>query len=359
MIKYKTNTNFIKYDIEKIKEAVDYISSVFSRGIDIVQDDVDKLVEKIDIIKNSRSIKKEESIEERVETEDEALEYFGKNFVQEYLDLLKYCDENNLTPCIHGTSMKSAREIIDEGLNYRSPDITSTAVPMGLEDLLKFSTLLNWPHRQYKGLVFLGIPKESEGKFWRKINEKMEEGSLESKYAYNYCVPSEFILGVLDIEGKNIIKNSKFTLEHNYDKYITDRELHFGKINKSINGAEIDDADFVEAEEESCWGHADYQLEEIDVEEDMFKNFEDMLGSLNALKNYYYNNEYRKEKELKHIEELIKNYLDKMVSNKEKLKNKTIEEYNKKNIGEESYFIKDYNEKTVEDFRDESEWLDW
>ena len=111
-------------------------------------------------------------IKERHETEEEAREYFGQDFIDQFDSLLTRLDQEETLLAIHGTTPNSCESIMQEGLQYRSPGILSTAViqdmAYGTEEMHydQYETLLNWPHRLYQGLVLIAIPYEcyySEG----------------------------------------------------------------------------------------------------------------------------------------------------------------------------------------------------
>lgn len=75
--------------------------------------------------------------------------------------------------------------------------------------------MLNWSHREYKGLVLLGIPQDSDYQVWREPTEK-------DKFDTGYYIDNSFVFGIMDMNDLKIELNPNFQLEHNYDDMIED-----------------------------------------------------------------------------------------------------------------------------------------
>lgn len=158
----------------------------------------------------------EECVERIHETEDEAKAYFGEEFVERLEEIIQYCDEKNLKLLLHGTSPENVPTILDEGLKSRINDLSYTSIPLNRP--IPYSTLLNWPHREYKGIVLLAIPTECLTRYGNEISP-IWNGEKSSYHSINYTLSPEFILGGLDIEHKSIIMNDAFSCEHDYSKF--------------------------------------------------------------------------------------------------------------------------------------------
>ena len=182
-----------KYDVQTVKKAKKFLTEKFMRGD--YGESKETIQEFISILENVlASLKSEEiDVERKVrESEDEARQYFGEDFVRRFEQIRKYCTENNLMLAIHGTNPQLLDSIRQNGLEYQRPEILSTALIQTGTDLEEtysnFSGLLNWPHKELKGLILLGIPSECNGvlshgeketkPLWLRISQ---EGDYEKK----------------------------------------------------------------------------------------------------------------------------------------------------------------------------------
>lgn len=228
MIEYNGVKKEYIYDKNKINKLLDFVrscnlynSSLFSK---------EKCSELIDIINEFSSSIKERLLPvklSRKETESEARNYFGEELIDEFDSLLTNLDNDEVMVALHGTLPETAEVICKAGLQYKLPNLTSTSILQnmnyGIEDMhyKDYSTLLNWSHREYKGIVILGIPYEcfyKEG-LWNKFKDE------DSEFSQNYRIDPDFIVGYLDVENKKIIRNPKYSRKHNYDGYVPDNEV--------------------------------------------------------------------------------------------------------------------------------------
>lgn len=180
-------------------------------------------------------IKREvETTLERPETEEEAKAYFGADFVSQFNALLTELEAQETVVAIHGTNEEIAPLIADTGLQYNYPQLLSTVVIQETEfgvkpvEYTNFSGLLNWPHKNYKGLVLVAIPYEC---FYK---EGLWEHYKDSQYGQNYRIPAEFIRGYVDVPFRKIVLNPKYKRDHDYTGLEPDLDtFHKRNINNS------------------------------------------------------------------------------------------------------------------------------
>lgn len=168
MKKVIEKTNMYQFDVQTVIKARKFLTEKYMRGD--YGESKETIHEFISILEDILSSLKTEEIEveRRVrESEDEARQYFGEDFVRQFEQIRKYCTENNLMLAIHGTKPQLLDSIQQNGLEYQHPEILSTAFIQTGTDLEEtysnFSGLLNWPHYESKGLILLGIPSECNG----------------------------------------------------------------------------------------------------------------------------------------------------------------------------------------------------
>lgn len=227
MIEYNGVKKEYVYDKDQINQLLDFV-----RGCNLYNSSLflkEKCSELIEVINEFSSSIKERLLPvklSRKETESEARSYFGKELIDEFDGLLTSLDNDEVMVALHGTLPETAKTICETGLQYKLPNLTSTAVLQnmnyGSEDMhyKDYSSLLNWIHREYKGLVILGIPYEcfyKEG-LWNKFKDE------ESEFSQNYRIDPDFIVGYLDVENKRIVRNPKYSRKHNYEGYVPDNE---------------------------------------------------------------------------------------------------------------------------------------
>ena len=199
-------------DQELGKEIVTYLKC--NTFYDATKEKVTELMDMLDKFVNKYKME-EVPVALRIhETEEEAREFFGNDFIQEFDDLMQKVDKEECVMAIHGTSVDSAKSIAKEGLYYNNPALLSTAViqDRSLDGYQNYEMLLNWPHREYKGLVLLGIPYEC---FYK---EPLWEKQHVRKYGeWGVKIRPEYIIGYIDVLDKKILYNSGFKRNHNYD----------------------------------------------------------------------------------------------------------------------------------------------
>lgn len=233
MKKVIEKTNMYQFDVPTVIKARKFLTEKYMRGD--YGESKETIHEFISILEDIlSSVKTEEiEVERRVrESEDEARQYFGEDFVKQFEQIRKYCTENNLMLAIHGTKPQFLDSIQQNGLEYQHPEILSTAFIQTGTDLEEtysnFSGLLNWPHNESKGLILLGIPSECNGvlshgetetkPLWLRVSQ---EGDYEKKYRIN----PEFIIGQIDVDKKVIQENPTFSLSHDYSGLEYDYDL--------------------------------------------------------------------------------------------------------------------------------------
>lgn len=233
MKKVIEKTNMYQFDVQTVINARNFLTEKYMCGD--YGESKETIHEFISILENILSSLKIEEIdvERKVrESEDEARQYFGEDFVRRFEQIRRYCTENNLMLAIHGTEPQLLDSIQQNGLEYQLPEILSTTFIQTGTDLEEtysnFSGLLNWPHKESKGLILLGIPSECNGvlshgeketkPLWLRISQ---EGDYEEKYRIN----PEFIVGQIDVDKKVIQDNPTFSLSHDYSGLEYDYDL--------------------------------------------------------------------------------------------------------------------------------------
>lgn len=234
MIDYIEEDNYYKFDIGKVEEARNFCNEKFTQGsYGFTQETAEQMCKLVQEIVDSCIKERRDRNCQRKETEEEAKEYFGEDFIQEFEEIRRFCSEHGISLAIHGTGINSARKIQEEGLEYRTPQILSTAIfqekTTEEHDYQKYSDLLNWPHRHYKGLVLVGIPDECAGVYDEisktGVKPLWELHDSEERYEKHYTINSEFILGYIDVEKKEIVQNPNFSLSHNYEGLEFDTDI--------------------------------------------------------------------------------------------------------------------------------------
>ena len=199
----------------------DYIENCTREDVSIIVDAIKNFLDNIKIEKHIVTV-------EQHETEEEAREYFGQKFISDFDQLLTKLDKQQTVVALHGTSISNCSPICDNGLKYKSPSLSATAylqsMAFGAHDMhyQQYESLLNWKHKDYKGLVIVAVPYEcyyKEG-LWNHF-QKLGK----SIYEQDYKIDPDFIVGYIDVEEKRIAINPKYNRKHNYSKYEKDMEL--------------------------------------------------------------------------------------------------------------------------------------
>ena len=218
------------YDTDLVKEALYYIEQGYYDRGQVSKEVISRIANTASQVLSS--IKKQPiTIDTEVsETEDVAREYFGDDFIAQFEEIRKRLAEQNATLYIHGTDMEIANMAMQTGFEAKNPSITSTAVCQTsyeeTPEYSEFSKMLNWPHRDYKGLVLIAIPNEClsvQGEaqpIWE--HRPIPEGEVKTAFSREYAIKPEYIVGVIDVLEKKITENPAYTNEHSYDGLVLD-----------------------------------------------------------------------------------------------------------------------------------------
>lgn len=230
MIKYEGTSKKYLYNSQDIENILNIINSNnFYNMYNCTQENVSTFLNAVNTFFVNIKVEKQTVMLEKHETEEEAREYFGQEFIDKFDKLLTILDKQKTIVALHGTSVELCPKICETGLQYKMASLSATAVQQrmayGQREMHyeKYESLLNWGHKNYKGLVIIAVPYEcyyKEG-LW---NHFRETGS--SFYGgQDYRIDPDFIVGYLDIEGKNIVINPKYNRQHNYQDYDKDNDL--------------------------------------------------------------------------------------------------------------------------------------
>ena len=165
MIKYEALVNNYYYNNEDIDKVIKLLKDT-NYYESCTRENVSVLVESVNKFLNDIKIKREKTVLERHETEEEARAYFGEDFIDKFDKLLTELDKQQTIVALHGTYPDKCPKICEEGLKYLYPSISSTAVSQSMAygagemHYDKYEELLNWRHRNYKGLIMIAIPYE-------------------------------------------------------------------------------------------------------------------------------------------------------------------------------------------------------
>ena len=231
MVTYQKKENNYYYNLEDVNNIIDYIkNNSFYNPNQISRESVEQLLNLINSFLDNIETKEEIVEAQRHETEEEARTYFGEEFIKQFDELLTRLDKEDTVVAIHGTTVDNCPQILEEGLKYKGTNIYSTAVIQqmnyGTEDMhySEYETLLNWPHKLYKGLVLVAIPYECTYKegLWNHY----QDADLSMYGIADYKINPDFIVGYIDVENKKIVLNPKYRREHNYEGLEKDRQIY-------------------------------------------------------------------------------------------------------------------------------------
>ena len=172
--------------------------------------------------------------------EEQAIEYFGSDFVENFEKLKKELSQNHTILRIHGTESKeNAENIANTGLIIKgAPTLAFTTYTNA-----SYQNIQHWPHKHCNYLILIGLPVETTSGTNFQLDENKEfftdtDTPSESKPLFLlelnrdlndthdkavYRLPEEFIVGYIDVQSKNIILNPKYKTEHSYDNvYVRD-----------------------------------------------------------------------------------------------------------------------------------------
>lgn len=307
MIKYEQEEEFIKFDYEIANNLIGIIQNrTMTKGT------IEYLLRELDKFFKSKQEKFDITTLERKETEDEAIAVCGQDFVGKYREILNFFEDNNINLHIHGTNPKIVNEIMGSGLWYSAPDLMATTVSQDLNNP-QFSNLLNWPHRQYKGLVLLGIPQDSNYQVWRRACTEKD------KFDTGFYIDNSFVFGIMDMDNHKIELNPNFHLEHNYDDMIEDvvfaNSLKYYKMYGSNNKEEFSTKNVVQAGEPSF--HVDDEIQKLqeDAESNIFSFTEEMFNSVINLRCFAEGDKWFRKSEVANILEHVRIYAKVMFDN--------------------------------------------
>lgn len=293
MIKYNAVQNRYLYRTDDIDKILDIIQNgSFYDEYYCTQENVSSLVKAVDEFMSHIETIPEKVVLERHETEAEAREYFGEDFISKFDRLITDLDRQETIVAIHGTSEEVCPMICEKGLQYKSPSLNSTAVQQGMAygqhemHYDNYESLLNWGHKNYKGLVILAIPYEcyyKEG-LWNKFQD-----TNSSAYGgQDYRIDPDFVAGYIDVTHKQIVLNPKYNRQHNYDGYVKDNELFREQLdmdNNKIKQAIIESETLLKQE---LAYHQEKSEEEPKKEQFDISRIpyiiEDMVGIFNSIK---------------------------------------------------------------------------
>ena len=293
MIKYNAVQNRYLYRTDDIDKILDIIQNGrFYNSDYCTQENVSTLVKAVGEFMTHIEVIQENVVLERHETEEEAREYFGEDFISKFDQLITELDRQETIVAIHGTREEVCPMICEKGLQYRSPSLSSTAV---LQDMAwgqnemhydNYESLLNWGHKNYKGLVILAIPYEcyyKEG-LWNKFQD-----TNSSAYGgQDYRIDPDFVVGYIDVTQKKIVLNPKYNRQHNYEGYEKDYELFREQLDMDNNKIKQEMIKI----EELLKQELDYNQEKL-KEESKKEQFdisripyviEDLIGTFNSIK---------------------------------------------------------------------------
>ena len=116
----------------------------------------------------------------------------------------------------HGTSEHVVNKILEEGLEARSQELSSTARSLSDPSLLEEP----WPHRNYRRIVIIQIPNPREGQqggltFFNNVFEELP-AERQTKIGVqgadrSYVIPPKFIQGYINLDTLEFIENPKFS----------------------------------------------------------------------------------------------------------------------------------------------------
>lgn len=290
MVSYETIQNKYKYNMEDIDRILEMIQTGNFYNEDYcTQENVSELLSYIDAFLNNMEVSKENVTLERRETEEEARAYFGEDFITAFEQLLTRLDREDTIVALHGTSEGVCPLICESGLQYKSSSINATAVKQkmayGQREMKydNYESLLNWGHKNYKGLVIVAIPYEcfyKEG-LWNKYQDT-------NTFAYggqDYRIDPDFIAGYIDVTEKKVVLNPKYNRQHDYSNYVKDNDI-FREI-KDIDNNELREI-LIKQEKALEEEMKDYsptpKKEEIIDPSRVGYLVEDLIGTFNSIK---------------------------------------------------------------------------
>ena len=293
MIKYNAVVNKYLYKSEDIDKILGIMNDAnYYNPNYCTQENISTLIKSVNDFMSNIETVSENAVLERHETEDEAREYFGEDFIAKFDQLLTFLDKQETIVALHGTTEESCKLILDNGLQYKIPSISSTAVQQrmayGQHDMHhdKYESLLNWEHKNYKGLAIIAIPYEcyyKEG-LWNKFQDT-NSGMYGGQ---DYRIDPDFVAGYIDVTQKKIVLNPKYNRKHNYDGYLKDNEIFRQQIdmdNNKFKQLAIDSEKLISQEiaNNQTTNVDDVKKEQFDASRIPYV-IEDLVGTFNSIK---------------------------------------------------------------------------
>lgn len=269
MKKIKKETVEYIFDTDLINEALYYIERGYFSRSDEGKHNAREVISRIANDANKiLSTLKQETITidvDIMETESEAREYFGTDFIKQFEEIRQKITEQNASLYIHGTTPEIANIVMQTGLEAKQASVISTAVRQDDYDqninYNEFSKILNWPHKAYKGLVLIAVLNEcvkGEKPIWELRHKD------ESALARGYAIKPEYIVGIIDVLEKQIIENPTYTGEHSYDSLVLDIDFISRKESKEIDNNENNYSIIEDLSSESSFGkRMEYHIETL------------------------------------------------------------------------------------------------
>lgn len=309
MIKYNGIASKYFYNMQNVEEIIELIETGnYYNNFNCTQENVSKVINAINKFLSTIKEVKENAVLERYETEEEARAYFGPEFIHQFDQLLTTLDKQQTIVSLHGTNVDACMKICDSGLQYELPNLNSTAVQQSMEYGQKdihyknYEGLLNWRHKNYKGLVIVAVPYEcyyKEG-LWNHFQD-----THSSAYGgQDYRIDPDFIVGYLDVVHKKIVLNPKYSRQHHYDNYVKDNQLFME--NKDMNNAKLAQVmiDFDKERPKDFVSEDSIKDSNETIDVEMIPGLiENLTGTFNSIK--FENSDYMSENKYKHILELL------------------------------------------------------
>lgn len=291
MIKYEKTENKYLYNAQILNEIIEIISSGdYYFESECTQESVGKVVNLVNSFISSINPVEQKVMLERHETEEEARQYFGPEFIQKFDRLMTMLDQQQTIVALHGTFVETCSSICENGLRYKYPSLSATAVVQnmayGQADICynDYEGLLNWKHREYKGIVVIAIPYEcfyKEG-LWKKYQDT--DSAIYG--GQDYRIDSDFIAGYIDVYNKDIVLNPKYNRQHNYDDYLKDNDVFREQKNMDNNSFRqllIESKQKIAESAPIVTANDEFKEQKIDIS--LVPSFvEDMLGKFRSIK---------------------------------------------------------------------------
>ena len=150
------------------------------------------------------------------------LESSESHLIQHLGNQLQQFNNKNYSILGHGTSNKTiAEKISQEGIKYHSPDLNRQA--LSLFDQNKpiqnqydnLNTILNWPHKNSKFIVLIGIPNAPQhmrggDAYFNSVWNQIPDDQLPTLSTDKYTIPPEYIIGYINANNANLHLNPTF-----------------------------------------------------------------------------------------------------------------------------------------------------